>query len=57
MFQATGCEADFNFDDKQYYPMQHNDTLVEMYQQHATQIGLEFNLQHDTHDPYDLHTG
>ncbi len=37
--------------------MQHNDTLVEMYQQHATQIGLEFNQHQDTHNPYDLHTG
>ena len=52
--QATGCEAQFSFDDKMYYPMQHNEKLGELYKAHALDMGLNMEEQTDT---YQLHTG
>ncbi len=41
-FQATGCEASFDVDEKQYYPMQHNKKLGEIYEKHAKALGFTF---------------
>ena len=53
-FQATGCEAQFSFDDKMYYPMQHNEKLGELYKNHAQDMGLNMDERATT---YQQHTG
>ncbi len=53
-FQATGCEAQFDFDDKMYFPMQHCEKLGELYRAQAQDMGLSMDEQAE---PYLLHTG
>lgn len=45
-FQATGCEADFHFEETPYYPMEHNQKLGEIYKEQALSVGMQFNESH-----------
>ena len=54
VLQATGCEAQFTFDDKMYYPMQHCEALGSRYKQHAGDMGLVID---EGAEGYQLHAG
>ncbi len=55
MVQATGCEVDFQFEPKQYYPMEHSQRLGSVYRQHAQSLGIEFS--HELQTLEGLHKG
>ncbi|CAD5110943.1 DgyrCDS299 [Dimorphilus gyrociliatus] len=41
--KATGCEAQFNFEDNIYYPMIQNKRLGDLYKNCANEVGLEMD--------------
>ena len=53
-FQATGCEADFHFEDTPYYPMEHNRKLGEIYKEQAMSLGMSFD---ETYAAQEMHIG
>ena len=54
IFQATGCEADFMFEEKIHNPTEHNKQLGAIYAKHAASFGIEFTTDHTA---INSHTG